>query len=164
MTAQAQIFAGGRFTASEARGVAPLAAYKTVDQSMTGDTSYVNDSALYLPVVANAVYLLQAMIIYEGGTANASDYDWELTGTGLTLALSAVQWTRAATPATALLYSTGGGGNGTNGSGTQLTMSLSGLVTTTSATTLQYAFKCHSSPSTTTITHLGSWLALWQVA
>jgi len=42
---------------------------KTANQAVTDSTDYVDDNALTLPVVANAAYLLEGMLLYSGPSA-----------------------------------------------------------------------------------------------
>lgn len=166
MTSVGNINAGSRLTAAMLQGVAPLAAWKTADQFVVSNaTTYTADSQLYIPnLAANAVYVLAGQVLYEGGTANSSDYDWQFSGSGITWNLTVIQMSRAATPAINMLHTTTTGGNGTNGAGVTLSMTLNGLVYTTTANqTLQFAFKQHTSSATNTYTHIGSYLSMWQV-
>src|SRR6202023_2511222 len=72
LTNLAALYAGGRILAAAARGIAPLAAYKSVDEAVSTLTLQ-NDDALLLNVAANATYLWAQMVSYSGGTAGSSD-------------------------------------------------------------------------------------------
>jgi hypothetical protein len=55
----------------------PLVAYKTSDQNVASSTTLVNDTALFLPVAANAFYWFQSVLQYKGGTSGSSDMKWQ---------------------------------------------------------------------------------------
>jgi hypothetical protein len=163
VTALGNISAGSRLTSAMLQGVAPLVAYKTADQSTVSNaTTWVSDSQLYVPLVANAIYVCEGVIVYEGGTQGSSDFDFQFTGSGMTMQATLTQIGRSG--AVSLLNtSLSGAGNGTNGAGVKLSCSLMGSVSTTTAGTLQLQWRQHTSSTTTTYCHATSWLAFWQV-
>lgn len=74
-----------RDTSGNIRSVMDGIAYATADQSHTGDTVQTNSTFLTLPVVANAVYALWAVIIFNINNA-ASTYNVSWAGpSGATL-------------------------------------------------------------------------------
>lgn len=73
MTNIAAFPAGGRLKAADLRDVAPLSAYKSIDQAVTSSTTLVNDNALLLALQASEVYRVDALIYYTGGTHATSD-------------------------------------------------------------------------------------------
>lgn len=54
-------------------GSVPLSAVKSATQSVTSSTVPVNDTALVLPMAANATYIFDLIVIYTGGPTGASD-------------------------------------------------------------------------------------------
>src|ERR1700722_15342794 len=73
------------------RSVAPLAAYKAASQSIASSTTLQNDSALFVPVVANAAYIFEMVISYTGGAQGVSDIKVQWVGPSGTTML----WTPA---------------------------------------------------------------------
>lgn len=47
----------------------PLAAYKSIDQSITSSTTFTDDTVLGLTVAANASYIVDMSLIYDGDSA-----------------------------------------------------------------------------------------------
>lgn len=55
----------------------PLSAIKTADQSVTSNaSSFINDTELFVPIVATGSYQFECFLDYEGGTLGASDIQW----------------------------------------------------------------------------------------
>jgi hypothetical protein len=169
LTALSKIVAGSRILASEIQAVAPLAAYKTADQSVTSSTVLVNDSNLFVSVLASATYWFQCYLDFEGGTNGSSDIkvQWNAP-TGATL-----RW-QVFAGGTAGIGTPAGIGTrvqgtayalGTNGPGSLTAASMWGtLAVSTTAGTLQLQWAQNTSNGTATIVHTQSALTLWQVA
>ena len=70
-------------------GIAPLAAYKTLDETVTNSTTLQNDDALLVSLAANAVYLFAVLLDYEGAAVGTGDlkYGWGVP-TGATMRAS----------------------------------------------------------------------------
>ena len=165
MTALGNIYAGSRILAADVRGVAPLAAIKGSDQSVTSSTTLVNDTALLLPVVANAAYLFECFLDYEGGTGGSSDLKWGwLVPSGATLRYQGLYEgtsgtsyfdsnTESAIPAAQSAGAAVLKGVGMHGT----------FLTGSTAGTLQLQWAQNTSSATATIVHAQSFLALWQV-
>lgn len=169
MSAAGLINAGGRITASEIRGVAPTAGYKTADQTVTSSTTLVSDTALVVPVAANAVYWFMLTVLYKGGTLGAADLKpgW-LVPSGTTLAGST---SGLGTGSTAVLagYVTQAAWNpvafGTDGGSINLSFTVVGVaVTSATAGNLQFQWAQNTSSATATTVMKGSSLAAWQIA
>lgn len=170
MTAVSQILAGQRLTAALLQGIAPLAALKGTDQSLTTNTTLQNDSALFLPVAANAGYFVVTYFAYEGGTQGSSDMKWQWTGpAGATLSLTDVYYPTsggigantniAAITGLSVVRTTG-----TDGAGVKLAQLMFGTLTTSStAGTFQFQWAQNTSSATATIMHAGSAVAAWQI-
>ena len=165
MTTVSSINAGSRITASEIRNVAPLAAYKGADETVsTGVGTLQNDDALFLSLLANAVYKWELWLNYEGGTTGSSDLKvgWTVPS-GATLKGSAdyttsgavveVYWTNATTLAP-----------GTNGAAAIRGFNARGTIATTTAGTLQLQWCQNTGSAVNTTVHAGSILLAWQVS
>ena len=150
----------------------PLTAYKTADESVTSSAVSQDDDALSLAVVANAVYLVTAWMIYEATTA--SDIRWGFTWpTGATMPWGEMALDTAAAgifgdvkpnafgaPASGDVFQAGGAG-----AGSQLTGILYGLLTTSStAGTLQLQWAQGTSGATATKVKAGSVLEARRLA
>jgi hypothetical protein len=71
----------------------PLSAIKTADQSVTSSTAFVNDTELFVPLVASGSYQMEVFLYFEGGTAGASDIQWKwIIPTGSTLRYTWTGW------------------------------------------------------------------------
>lgn len=57
--------------------LAPNASFKTSDQTVTSSTALVNDTALVVPVLANAIYEVKCLVIYTA--LNGGDLKWTWT-------------------------------------------------------------------------------------
>jgi hypothetical protein len=166
MTAVSAINAGGRITAAMLRGIAPLSAIKTVDETVTSSTALQNDDALFVSVAANASYLFQCNLIYEGGTLGSSDLKWAWTfPSGLTMTYDYMGITTAGLTTIGLVAtqaSTVAGG--TNGAAALRSMLMYGsVVASSTAGTLQLQWAQNTSSGTGTIVHAKSSLALWDL-
>jgi hypothetical protein len=158
VTAIGQINAGGRITASEVRGVAPLAAYKASGQSVTSSTTLVNDNDLFLAIAANGVYVVQSLMLISGGAGNfkytftipsgaSGNFSALQENTGGTLINEgAVSWTAT---------TTGGTGQG---------IWLYGLlVNSSTAANLQLQWAQNASNGTPTTVGAYSYMTAWQI-
>lgn len=162
------IVAGSRIVASVMASIAPLAVIKGADQSVTSSTVMVNDSALVLPVVANAAYLFDCYLDYEGGASGSSDLQWvwAVPGGGAAMRYQPVGTT---TSGGALTGQTLAGGDtqavSSNGAGVLRGVSMNGtLVTGSAAGTLQLRWAQNTSSATPTIVHAQSYMALWRIS
>ena len=141
--------------------------YKGGSQSSPNSTTLANDTALFIPLLANAVYDFELLLGYNGGTLGSSDLKigWSVpsgTTMGYTAygnttsgaATDAPWYTQSATPAF-----------GTNGTSTPIGLVLSGTVATAGTAgnlQLQWA-KNSTSVATVTTVLAGSVLLAWQV-
>lgn len=164
MTATGNIKAGSRIVAGDVQGVAPLAVIKGADQSLASSTTLQNDNALFVPVVANASYLMICMLDYEGAAIGTGDIKWVWTGpagftlryTGLYLPTSGTVHTGAIAGATTVVAATTGTGNLAGA-----TM-VGSIFTGNAAGTLQLQWAQNSPSATATIVHAQSLLSLWR--
>lgn len=166
MTNAAQVYAGSRILAAAIRGIAPLAAYKDQDQSVsTGVGTLQADDELLLSVQPNAVYLWLLLATYSGGAGGSSDLmaGWSLpTGASMT-------YGRLGIPAggSALLFQKTLGSDVVNyqtaGSGTGVFLNAGTLITGADAGTAQFEWCQNLGTATATTVHAGSVLAAWQV-
>lgn len=166
MTALGQITAGARLTAAMLRAVAPDAAYKSVDQSVTSSTTLVNDNALFLPLLASATYFFAFSIIYEGGTQGSSDIKTAWTfPSGTTMRYTPVRYNTAGTLASFPNIQTDVVASATSGAGTLRSFQGTGtVITSTTAGNLQLQWAQNTSSGTATIVHAGSSIDAWQIA
>lgn len=164
-TPPGQIYAGARITADMLRSIAPLAAIKGADQSVTSSTTLVNDSGLWVPVDANASYLFACYLDFEGGTQGSSDIQWTWSGpSGYTLRYASGHIGTGGT----FDWSTYTGSNtviaGTAGAGNLQAAVMLGSLVTSGAGTLQLKWAQNTASATPTIVHAQSILSLWRVA
>lgn len=167
MTALGQILAGARVTAAMVQGVAPLAAYKGADETVsTGVGTLQNDDALLLPVQANATYMWMLWLVYEGGAQGASDLKtgWALP-TGTTAEFMRFGTSTGGTAIFGIISNqTNTPTVGTAGSGSRLGALYGGtLATGGTAGTMQFQWCQNTGTATATTVHTGSVLAAWQL-
>lgn len=138
-------------------------------QSVTNSTTLVNASQLAVPVQANAVYRVAALINYDGGSgSNEGDfkYQWSVpSGAGGTytdarvntsMAVEGIGFSRAWTDVRA---------SGTTGVGTFLTVWFIGILTTAgSSGSLQFKFAQNTSTPVATAIHSNSFIVLDRLA
>ena len=157
--------AGTRITAALLNSIAPLSVIKPSDQSVTSSTTLVNDSALFLPVVASATYLFDAYLDFEGAAIGTGDLKIEWTVPagaalrfdlhGLNTASSSFSSTFTDGVTTAL---------GTTGAASLRGALMKGsLVMAATAGNLQLKWAQNTSSATATIVHAQSYVALWRV-
>jgi hypothetical protein len=161
------ILAGGRILASVMQSIAPLAVIKGADQTVA-TTTLQNDNALFLTgLVANATYMFESYLNYEGGTGGSSDLQWVWAvpasatlryqgvyqGAGTNSAIVNATLT-GATTATAR----------TGGSGFLCGATMNGtLFMSSTPGTIQLKWAANSAAVSTTV-HAQSYLALWRVS
>lgn len=157
------ILAGQRITASVLTSMLPLTVVKAADQSVTSSTTLVNDTALVLPVAANATYLFDCYLDYEGGPQGSSDLKWTwVIVAGAFLRYAAPHITTAGAASAGSTYSgattvTAGSG----GAGTLMGVEMHGtLVVDVTAGTIQLQWAQNTSNGTATIVHAQSSLSL----
>lgn len=163
MTALSNIQAGARITAAMLQAVAPVAAEKGAVQSV-GNTTLVNDDALFIPLLANAVYRFDCFLLYEGGTQGSSDLKWAWTGpSGFTINYSVNGVTTAGVATAGYVRGVTGAVVGTNGASNELGVLMTGTITTSSTHgTLQLQWAQNTSNATDTSVLPASNLTAWQ--
>jgi hypothetical protein len=165
MTAAGQAYAGSRLTAAMLQGIAPLSAYKGTSQPLASNATLQNDSALAIPLQANAVYSFLLILGYNGASgAGNLKFGWALPSLssmgyslyGNTTGGSATDgpWeTASSVPAL-----------GTSGTGTNLGAVAQGTVSTGSTQgPMQLQWAQNTSNTTATTVLAGSVLLAWQV-
>lgn len=65
MATYPNVLAGARITAALLQSMSPGYVEKPTDQTVTSSTANVNDTALFLPVEANAIYVLEGLLLYS---------------------------------------------------------------------------------------------------
>lgn len=88
MTAASGINSGSRILAAAIRGVAPLAAYKGADQSVSNNNSaWVADTDLSISLAANSRYFIIAMLAFSAAGSNVGDlittFSWPAGSSGI---------------------------------------------------------------------------------
>jgi hypothetical protein len=154
--------AGQRLTAAMLRAIAPLAAYKSADETVSTLTLQ-NDDALLLPVAANATYLFVMMITYTGGTGGSSDLKtaWALPS-GASMSLTGIGWNTSSV--VDIERSAGPFVFETSGSGTRGALEVGTIAVSSTAGTAQFQWCTNTTPAVNTTVHAGSVLAAWQIA
>lgn len=164
MTTLSQINAGSRILASLLRGIAPLAAYKSVDEAVSTLTLQ-NDDALLLNVAANATYAFVQLVSYSGGAANSSDLKSAWTfPSGATMLygrlgvpVSGSLVFAKATQSDVVNYQTAGGG-------TSVFLAVGTIAVSSTPGIVQWQWCQNSGTVTPTTVRAGSVLAAWQIA
>lgn len=166
MTNTANLYAGSRARAADLRNIAPLAAYKSIDETAASAVGTLQgDDALILQLSSGAVYDFDVVFHYSGGTQGSSDLKagWvypsgavmRYTRAGLTIAGAAD--VGAYTRETDVLVF------GTSGSGTR-SVRMAGTVSVASSPgTLQLMWCQNSGTATATKVLAGSKLTAVQV-
>jgi hypothetical protein len=130
----------------------PVVAIKATPQTVTGSTALVNDSALVIPVAANAFYHVTALIEYNATTGG--DFKWTWTVPAGASGFYGASYTSQG----AAIYTGGGAGawtdtNQANGQGTGTPMNVrfhGVLVTAGTIGNLQFRFAQFAASGTTT--------------
>lgn len=73
MTDPAKFFPTGRLSGPALRGVAPVAAYKSVAESVVSSIVLQSDDALLLQLEADAVYYFRCRLGYTGAASGSGD-------------------------------------------------------------------------------------------
>ena len=167
MSAIANITAGSRILASAMAGIAPLAAEKPTDQSVTSSTTLVNDTALLAAVAANATYLVYCYLDYEGGTGGSSDlkFQWTVPASAtMRFTLIGTDASNAtlisSTKSDTTVYTLRSAGAAT----LQAALMVGSLVVAGTSGTLQLQWAQNTSSGTATKVHAQSFLSLWRVS
>jgi hypothetical protein len=162
------ILAGMDPTASLLQAFAPFMAYKSNDQSVTSSTALVSDTAISLPVAANAVYFFGLYLDYEGAATGAGGLRWGWTfPTGLTMRYAQVGNSGTTlTPNIGNTYlQTTVGTAASDSAGVLMSLLLFGTVAVGStAGTLQLQWAQQSTSATATIVHAASVLGMWRIS
>jgi hypothetical protein len=160
------IVAGSRITAALLQSVAPMGVIKGADESVTSSTTLQNDNELFVPVIANATYLFDCYLDFEGGTAGASDIQWQWTIGAGTLRYQAIYAQASSGLGLIAGVTYAGSANvaaGTNGAGSLRGLSMNGTLVTSGASSLQLQWAQNTSSATATIVHAQSYLSLWRI-
>lgn len=142
----------------------PLVARKPSDQTTISNTTLLSDSALLIPLAANATYWVETSVVFA--SASGTDYKFQWTVPAGATLLGAINY-RNLTPAdtvhgifaAATVLSAAG-----SGSGTQLSFSAFGTLDTSSTTgNLQYQWAQSTSGAITTTTYARSAIIAWRI-
>lgn len=159
--------AGGRILASQVDQLLGASVIKGADESWA-TTSLHADSALVLAVAANASYLFECYLNYEGATRTNGDIKWTwAVPANASLRYQGVFSDTSATQETGLTYTDSSVVSaGTSGAGTLRGAMMTGsFVTSSTAGSLQFRWAENTLNSgTATIVHEQSYLALWRVS
>ena len=146
----------------------PQVAVKSSAQTVSNSITKVNDTALFLPMAANATYILDMLLWYEGAALNTGDlrinfalpastnYNFQVLGfntSGVSLEQASFQ-----TGAGDIFLGTGGAGSnkGVTVKGVFAVSSTSGNIQ------LQWA-QVTANATTVTTVHAQSYMTLWRV-
>ena len=144
----------------------PLLVVKAADESITSSTAMQNDNELVLAIPANATFVFDCYLNWEGGIGG--DIKWQWTGpAGYTLRYTAAYRDPSTNNANVGTGSTGGTVNqaGGNGAGSLRAVMMNGsVVTSSTAGNLQLQWAQNSSSGTATIVHAQSYLRLYRYA
>lgn len=162
------ITAGQRITASLLTSMLPVFALKTADQSVTSSTVLVNDTDLFVPVVASATYAIDCYIRINGAATGTGDIKiaWTIptsatmsyTSYGTTTSSPAVQYEATANTATTTRAV------GTNGA-TDMGMAIKAfIVVSTTAGNVQFQWAQNTSVGTATIVRANSWMRFQRIS
>lgn len=166
MTAAGNALAGQRLTAAGLQAVAPVAAFKNANESVTSSTALQNDNALLIPLQANAVYYFRMFFGYTGGTQGSSDIKFGFTipsGASMTWTRDGIT-TAGVRPVLVFNTTTAASTLGTNGTGSDEAGTVEGTVTTGgTAGNLQLQWAQNTSSTTATTVLAGSSLQAWQI-
>lgn len=145
-----------------------LTVHKTSNQNVTASTTLVSDSHLLLPVVANAVYEMEAFIAYDGAFgAGELKVDWSVPSA------ATLYWAlNGPTTGGGALYDSNVRSNGTAAAagtygtgGTQTSLNSRGRLTVgANAGNLQFRFAQSASNATATTVYAGSWIRLLRIS
>lgn len=157
--------AGQNAVVSLLQSAVPLVAYKLGDTARASTIVPVADPDLTVPLAVNAFYAVACLLIYTGGTNNASDLEVTPTAAGATLSW----WTAAGRDAAALAPLLGtaqtGFALGSNGAGSNRAALIFGSVITGAAVTAAtITWSQNTSNATATTVKAGSWLMAWRMA
>lgn len=168
MTAAGSVFAGMSATAAMIAGIAPLAAYKPGDESVTSSTTLQNDDSLSISLAANATYFFVCNLDYEGAALSTGDLQWKWSlpsGATMRYHRLGIDATSSGNPTNGFLSTeTANPSGGTGGAGALKGVTMIGSVSvggTHGNMQLQWA-QLHSNV-TPTIVHAGSVLVAWQI-
>lgn len=167
MTAAANILAGMRVTAAMIQGVAPTAAIKPADQSVTSSTTLVNDSDLSLSLPASTTWVFFGMLGVTGAAISTGDIKVNFTvPTGSTLVYEAFGFSPSGTTTQMNTVRPAGTTSsvGVNGTSESPVILLGSLVVSTTAGNLQLQWAQNVSSGTSTTVKTGSFLTSWQIA
>jgi hypothetical protein len=163
--ALAPLYPSARLPGPRLRGFLPASAYKAQAQPVISNAAtFVDDDALLIQLVANAVYRFKCVLGYTGNTSGAGDIDltWALPS-GATMGYSLYSYKTGVATAgfwqTALNQSLN-----TNGAGVNLAAVMKGSVQTASTPgTMQLTWKQNTSNATATQVLAGSSLLAWRI-
>ena len=157
--------AGTRITAALLNSIAPLSVIKPSDQSVTSSTVLVNDSALFLPVVASATYFFMSSLDFEGAAIGTGDLKIEWTvPAGATLRFDLHGVNTASSSYSSTFTDTTTISLGTTGAASLRGATMAGsLVMSSTAGNLQLKWAQNTSSATATIVHAQSTVALWRI-
>jgi hypothetical protein len=165
--------AGQKITAALLNSMQPLYVAKPSDQSVTSSTTNVNDTALFLTLEANAVYVVSGLLLYSAHQDGDARIGWTVPASA-TFAWICHAQTAGGTSGIAAgvvvdVQAAGAGtfplGGADTGNSTVMTGLLSGrVVTSGTAGNLQLNWAQRVSSGTATIMRAGSWLTAQRVA
>lgn len=135
----------------------PLAAYKASDQSVTSSVTLVNDSALVIPLAANAVYDFELFLVINGPALGTGDFKMGWTyPAGTTMVYARAGFDTTNTWVFNKTLQTDVVAFGTTGSGVPVIRCSGTVVTAATAGNLQLQWAQNTSSTTATVVKAGS--------
>ena len=146
--------------------LAPLAAAKTSDESVTSSTTLQNDNELAVAAAANCTYAVTCFVKYDGGTLGSSDLKAAFTvPAGATFLWAVSNKDTSGNPNVGGFLTTGAVAAGTAGLGTFRTLVVTGtLAVSSTAGNLQLQWAQQTSSGTATTVYANSWLLAQRIA
>lgn len=138
------------------------------DQSVTSSTTLVNSTYIVLPVDANALYVMDMLMLISGATAGDITYDW-VAPSGSFMRKSYFSYPFGETATTGLMDRVAQdnftGDSATMGTGTMTGIRPSGYISTSGTSgTLQFRFAQRTSSASATTLRAGTWMRLTKIA
>jgi hypothetical protein len=158
MTTYPGITAGTTPTVAVLQAMLELIADKGADQGVTSSTTLANDSALFVPLAANAKYKVQLEVLYKGGTTGSSDLKLGFSvPSGATIAGRAITVSNPLGVATGYITQSSVLFSATNGTGNPLDCACTFTLTTSGTSgNLQIQWAQNTSSGTATTVMSGS--------
>ena len=163
-----QVLAGSRILAALIAAVAPNAAFKGADESVTSSTTLQNDDALFLQLTANSTWIFIGFASLTGAAIGSGDFKGQFTApSGSTVVVEAIGYsTSSAGPlnGNAVRAASATFTAGINGATASPLLLIGSVIVGNTSGNLQLQWAENTSSGTPTVVKAGAFLAAWQVA